>query len=195
MIFVWSPLTMIKTLLVLFLAFLPTLLHAHGCSKVDLSSELGLANFLDRPTNLVPEAMKEFANQYPNSTGVYDCHEGVNDHEVGYTGLCNSNGTVCACTALFNFEPCVSCTLSCHTVTNGSELTINSFTADCSNIQPAGSVAGPCKIGCGFDTDGCFETDADDTPNESSESTANSRSNYAFSVVLAWVVGSFLFSL
>ena len=137
------------------MVYLPALIQAHGCEKVDLSNA---TNFLAQDTDFVPEAMKDFAEQYPNATGVYDCHEGENENEVGYAGLCNNDGSVCACTALFNFQVCASCALTCGTGTaNGTDLAIESFTADCSNVQPRNNVLGPCTVGCGYSTDGCFE--------------------------------------
>lgn len=136
-----------------FFCFLPALVSSHGCTNVELSDPAVLADFLGMNTKFVPQPVKDFAMMYPNATGVYDCHEEVNGNEVGYAGLCNDDG-MCQCTALYNFEICDSCELNCGGAPD--DLTINSFTANCSNVQVE-DINGACIVGCNFDTNGCFE--------------------------------------
>ena len=144
---------MVKHLLLLFL--LPAQIYGHGCSFFRLADDDLRERFMN--DELVPAAIKDYVTSLGADVtpfGVYDCHNGKGDYEVGYSAACTEDGT-CKCTALYNFNECHSCELSCGADINN--LDQGSFQADCTNVKSA--ISETCSIGCNYTTYDCFEGD------------------------------------
>lgn len=157
----------------LFLFVFPTaVIHGHGCSFFRLADKESTDRFMSLSDDLVPNPVKDFATFVMGTDnpsvpfGVYDCHEGKGEYEVGYSAACIDNGT-CMCTALYNFMECRSCELACDADINN--LDINSFQADCSNVKT--DISQTCTVECGYTTYSCFEDD----PEKSSAVSLSSR--------------------
>ncbi|KAL7568271.1 hypothetical protein ACA910_022611 [Epithemia clementina (nom. ined.)] len=144
-----------------------SLVNGHGCSFFRLADDDLRARF--QSNDQVPDKIKEFVNGLGTSAipfGVYDCHNGTEDYEVGYSAACVGNGT-CLCTALYNFQECQSCSLSCGADINF--LDIGDFQADCTNVKTP--ISSTCSVDCNYTTYDCFVGDPRNT-NATTTSTA-----------------------
>lgn len=132
------------------------LAFGHGCPPFKIGDIDDRDFFLGN--DMVPDAFKNWIRTQPvdaEVVGVYDCHQAVNDNEVGVSAACTSDGE-CFCTALYNFQECRSCSLACGASTDS--LNKDSFQADCSNVKS--EISQTCTIDCGYTTYDCFEGDA-----------------------------------
>ena len=156
----------------LLLVFKAIVIHGHGCSFFRLTDQISRNTFLE--SEFVPQPVKDFVtsmNPAKIPFGVYDCHEGNGDYEVGYSAACIDDGT-CMCTALYNFMECRSCSLSCGA--DIMKLDINSFEADCSNVKT--DISESCTVGCNYTTYSCFADDPNKSTNSSSTTLLSSLS-------------------
>mmetsp|Transcript_18898 Transcript_18898/g.21655 ORF Transcript_18898/g.21655 Transcript_18898/m.21655 type:complete len:160 (-) Transcript_18898:107-586(-) len=140
---------------------------------------------------LAPSSFQEFMenSNAPQFEGVSDCHEKVEDKEIGMSSICESGpsaltryGYTCICEAIFRFQKCSSCTLCEGAMKDG--LTIKSFSADCSGIDDEYPT---CRIGCGFETTGCFP-DVDKTQSDSSTANVKRFALYNFLAAVGIIV-------
>jgi hypothetical protein len=178
--------------LYLLLSFLlPARIFGHGCSFFRLADD----DLRDRFMNdeLVPTSIKIHVASLGTDVipfGVYDCHDGTEDYEVGYSAACTEDG-LCKCTALYNFQECQSCELTCGADINN--LALGSFQADCSNVKS--DISETCTIACDYTTYDCFEGDPSKPASSGRGSVAwmpiNKMSVVASAVVLARVVLDF----
>lgn len=142
-------------LLHLLLFVVPAFVYGHGCSYFRLADDDLRERFMS--DDLVPTPIKEFVTALGTNVvpfGVYDCHDGTDEYEVGYTAACIDDGT-CMCTALYNSVECRSCELACGA--DIENLDKGSFRADCSNVQTA--ISETCTVECDYTTYDCFVGD------------------------------------
>ncbi|KAG7358730.1 hypothetical protein IV203_015319 [Nitzschia inconspicua] len=144
---------MMKSISLLFL--LPAQICGHGCSFFRLADDDLRERFMNE--ELVPTSIKDYVTSLGAGAipfGVYDCHDGIDDYEVGYSAACTDDGN-CKCTALYNFNECRACELTCGAdITN---LDKGSFQADCSNVKS--DISETCSVSCNYATYDCFPGD------------------------------------
>mmetsp|Transcript_208 Transcript_208/g.321 ORF Transcript_208/g.321 Transcript_208/m.321 type:complete len:151 (-) Transcript_208:262-714(-) len=147
---------------------------------------------MSQGSDTVPDPVKDFVTFVMGSEeqhipfGVYDCHDGNGDYEVGYSAACIDNGT-CMCIALYNFMECRSCELSCDADINN--LDINSFKADCSNVKT--DISQSCTVECDYNTFSCFVGD----PKKPAESSSALLSSLGIKVTGTLISFSLFFSI
>jgi len=170
-------------LLALLFLLLPTQIASHGCPAFIVTED---QTILD--TGFVPSSFRTFVEQHSNKTsvftGVYDCHLDQEGYEVAVSAICQGSVIIkdgadgddqCICQALYQFQECNSCTIC----SAGGQLSLESFTADCSNVL----VEKNCTVQCGFVTNDCYPEDVN---------TANTSSGSEFKISLLLVLLSAL---
>jgi hypothetical protein len=146
----------------LIVAVLPTV-HSSGCPAFNISDSVSRDKYLSKKDKFFPAALKEIVNKYEDNntifTGIYDCHTEDEGNEIGMAAICEPGSGNCTCVAQYNFNVCNSCELECGT--SGTDINIESYTADCSNVM--GGLTNECTVECGFVTSGCLASDLSST--------------------------------